>query len=142
MKALSLTQPWAWLVVNGGKNIENRRWNTNLRGEFLIHASKKMTERDYFAAALALDQLSGAQVSVAQMPPFHELKLGGIVGLANLVHVFEPDENRRPWSADGQYGFVLEDVSATPFIPCRGMLNFWEVPVEVLAALAAAEGRR
>ncbi|WP_245839042.1 ASCH domain-containing protein [Yersinia kristensenii] len=39
MKALSIRQPWAWLIVNGYKDIENRTWNTKCRGPVLIHAS-------------------------------------------------------------------------------------------------------
>lgn len=41
MKALSILQPWAWLITAGHKDIENRRWWTNYRGPFLIHAGKK-----------------------------------------------------------------------------------------------------
>ncbi|WP_229215634.1 ASCH domain-containing protein [Duganella sp. CY15W] len=40
MKALSIRQPWAWLIVNGYKDIENRSWSTNVRGKVLVHASK------------------------------------------------------------------------------------------------------
>lgn len=40
MKALSIKQPWAALVVHGIKDIENRTWSTKRRGEVLIHASK------------------------------------------------------------------------------------------------------
>lgn len=43
MKALSIRQPWAWLILHGGKDIENRSWNTNFRGRFLIHAAAGMT---------------------------------------------------------------------------------------------------
>jgi hypothetical protein len=32
LRALSLRQPWAWLVANGYKDIENRSWRTNHRG--------------------------------------------------------------------------------------------------------------
>ena len=28
MKVLVVRQPWAWLIVNGFKDIENRSWNT------------------------------------------------------------------------------------------------------------------
>ena len=41
-KCLSLKQPYADLVVSGRKTIELRTWNTKLRGEFLVHASKKV----------------------------------------------------------------------------------------------------
>ncbi len=40
MKALSLLQPWATLVVIGVKQIETRSWSTAYRGPLLIHASK------------------------------------------------------------------------------------------------------
>ena len=43
MKALSIRQPWAWLIVNGHKDIENRSWPTRFRGPVLIHAAKGMT---------------------------------------------------------------------------------------------------
>ena len=32
MKALSIRQPWSWLILHGGKDIENRSWRTNVRG--------------------------------------------------------------------------------------------------------------
>ena len=31
MKAISIRQPWAWLVVNGHKDVENRTWRTKHR---------------------------------------------------------------------------------------------------------------
>jgi len=40
MKVLSLTQPWATLVVLGLKRIETRSWATSYRGELGIHAAK------------------------------------------------------------------------------------------------------
>jgi hypothetical protein len=39
MKIISIRQPWADLIVNGSKNIENRSWPTSYRGPVLIHAS-------------------------------------------------------------------------------------------------------
>ncbi len=41
MKALSLFQPWAMLVVLGHKRCETRCWQTEHRGPLLIHASGK-----------------------------------------------------------------------------------------------------
>ena len=41
MKALSLTQPWAELVVLGEKQWETRSWRTSHRGRIAIHAAKK-----------------------------------------------------------------------------------------------------
>jgi hypothetical protein len=38
VKALTIRQPWAWAIIYAGKNIENRSWNTKLRGTIAIHA--------------------------------------------------------------------------------------------------------
>ncbi len=38
MKAISIHQPWADLIVFGHKDIENRSWTTRYRGRMLIHA--------------------------------------------------------------------------------------------------------
>lgn len=32
MKAISILQPWAWLIVNRYKPVENRGWYTFFRG--------------------------------------------------------------------------------------------------------------
>jgi len=41
MKALSMHQPWAQMILDGVKTIETRKWSTNYRGEILICASKQ-----------------------------------------------------------------------------------------------------
>ena len=47
MKALSIRQPWATLILHGQKDIENRSWATRQRGQVLIHASKGMTRDEW-----------------------------------------------------------------------------------------------
>ena len=39
MKALSLKQPWANLILSGRKTIETRKWKTSYRGDLLICSS-------------------------------------------------------------------------------------------------------
>ena len=69
MKALSLKQPYAELVVEGKKKIELRNWKTKYRGEFFIHASKNP------------DKESMKRFGFTALP------LGFIVGKANLIDV-------------------------------------------------------
>lgn len=38
MKALTISQPYASLIANGEKWVENRVWQTSYRGELAIHA--------------------------------------------------------------------------------------------------------
>ncbi len=46
MKCLSVSQPFADLIIHGKKIIELRRWNTSFRGEFLIHSPLKISPDD------------------------------------------------------------------------------------------------
>ena len=43
---LSLTQPWALLLVLGEKRNETRSWMRSFRGRLLIHAASKWSEAD------------------------------------------------------------------------------------------------
>jgi len=127
MKALSLTQPWAWLVVHGGKTCENRKWNTTFRGRFLIHASKKMTFDDYAVAKQTQFDVCGFEA----LPPMNAVRYGGIVGVATLADVVLPGSRKHRWHFPDQYGFVLRDVRPLPFVACPGALGLWAVPEEI-----------
>lgn len=121
MKALSIRQPWAWLILNAGKDIENRDWPTSFRGRFLIHASKGMTRDEYEGGQDTLWDIDQR----IRYPAFEELQRGGIVGTAVLVDCVRKSES--PWFF-GEYGFELRDVMPLPFRPFKGALGFFEVP--------------
>lgn len=53
MKAITITEPWASLIMIGAKTIETRSWPTSYRGPIAIHAAKGMTKDDL---AFAFDQ--------------------------------------------------------------------------------------
>ena len=116
MKALSIKQPWAWAILRKGKDIENRKWKTNLRGYFWIHASKTIDENapidlrlEYLKASLKLDQATN---------------LGGIIGSVELVDVVKKSDSK--WF-QGPVGFVLRNPHQINFTPHKGQLNFFEV---------------
>lgn len=114
---LSIQQPWAWLIVNGYKDIENRTWPTNFRGRFLIHASKRMTRADYFACKLFITGFTNLK-----LPPMPVLPRGGIVGEAVLLDCVRVDHS--DWFV-GPFGFVLGQAKPLPFKPMKGALKFF-----------------
>ena len=118
MKALSIRQPWAWLIVNGWKNVENREWSTRFRGRFLVHAGKGMTRADYDAC-----RLFGEAFTALELPPMGALERGGIIGEAVLVDSVRHHESE--WFC-GPWGFVLDEARPLPFEPCKGALGFFE----------------
>ena len=117
MKALSLKQPWAELIVSGRKKIEIRSWNTKFRGEFLIHSSKIPDKNGMKKFGFG-----------------DELPLGKIVGKAKLINV-KKYENEGDFDKDKDlhlakegpncYGFILEDIERVKKIECNGKLGFW-----------------
>lgn len=128
MKALSIRQPWAWLILNAGKDIENREWPTRFRGRVLIHTGKGMTSDEYDDA---MDLASRLCRSLA-LPSYESLERGGIVGEAEIAGCVTASDS--PWFF-GQYGFVLREPKVLPFIPFRGQLGFFDVEEEILHAL-------
>lgn len=115
MKALSILQPWAWLIANGHKDIENRVWPTRYRGAFLIHAGKRWGEEQR-------DDLAWIREEFPQIEMPATFDLGGLVGQARLLDCVEYSAS--PWF-NGPYGFVIGAAAPLPFTPCRGMLNFF-----------------
>lgn len=124
MKAISIRQPDAWLVVNGWKDIENRAWKTQYRGVIAVHASgKAMTkgDREYLAAV--------CEVLGIPVPDDSELPTGGIVGLVEVVDCVTAHES--VWF-DGPIGWVLGKYLPVKFIPCKGKLGLFDCPVDLI----------
>lgn len=48
MKAITIKEPWASLIVQGFKKYEFRSWKTNYRGKVLIHAGLSKENIDRF----------------------------------------------------------------------------------------------
>ncbi len=133
MKALSIRQPWAWLIVNGLKDIENRGWATWVRGPVLIHAAKGMTRDEYEDCIAVCHSVSETRPFPPNtiLPAFNHLERGGIVGRAAIVDCVE--RSMSPWFY-GPFGFVLSEASLLPFRPCNGRLGFFDVPDEMVSS--------
>ena len=79
MKAILIRQPWAWLIVQGYKDVETRTWSTKYRGPILIHAAKTLNP-----AFDELCQVLREEFDI-EVPPRKQLPRGGIVGQATIV---------------------------------------------------------
>lgn len=128
MKAISIRQPWAWLIVNGYKDIENRSWDTKYRGMVLIHASKGMTRKEYAAAQAVCESFPPLQR--VTLPPFDKLERGGIVGYAYIESTTR--ESSSPWFF-GPVGFQLLFANPLTFLPMKGRLSFFETGYGIAA---------
>ncbi len=121
MKALSIRQPYAWLVVNGYKDVENRTRPISYRGPILIHASLAPISRDEDEYIRACLREVGYEIL-----PTREMERGGIVGSAEIIDCVEYDES--PWFV-GPYGYILANQSILEFRPAKGRLGLFEIPL-------------
>ena len=122
MKCLSVSQPFAELIILGKKTIELRKWNTNYRGELLIHSPLKIRKED--AKRLKIDK---------------KFVTGAIVGKVEIYDVKKYDSQKQVKSDqkfhfasksfhDRTYGFLLKNAKAFRVpIPYKGQLGLFEV---------------
>ncbi|MEM6938859.1 MAG: hypothetical protein AAF943_00275 [Pseudomonadota bacterium] len=120
--ALSVRQPWAWAIIHGGKEIENRslgsiRAGGMVPGRICIHAATGMKEDEYRYAHWRL-----ARHRVACPRP-DELIRGGIIGTVEVAEIITQSESE--WFG-GEAGLRLADPVAVPPIPAGGALGYFE----------------
>lgn len=119
MRALSIQQPWAWLIVNGHKDIENRNWRCHFRGPVLIHAGKRIDRDAMEDLRDGYHPVSGDRLDL-DLPEIFET--GGIVGEAVIADCVE--RSTSAWFV-GRFGIVMRDARPLDFRPCKGALGFF-----------------
>lgn len=117
--ALSIRQPWAWLIVNGFKDLENRNWRTHFRGRIFVHAAKGMTGAEYGDCREFALRIRPA----IPFPEFDDLPRGGIVGAVDVTGCV--CDSPSPWFV-GDFGFTLANPELLAFRPSRGALGFFK----------------
>lgn len=126
MKCLSVSQPYADLIVQGKKTIELRTWNTKYRGEFLVHAPFKI-KKDA-CKRLGIDET--------------KLRTGVIIGKAEIYDVKVYDsvselksDYKKHFATEEflrhRYGFLLKKPRKLNIpIPYKGSLGFFNVNLD------------
>lgn len=80
MKAITIKQPWASLIVDGLKDIENRTWKTKFRGRVLIHASMKPMKPFKFTQEQTIEMMNHKAFGIE-----HEHPNSCIIGSVEIV---------------------------------------------------------
>ena|SRR3990167_1062667 len=138
MKALSIRQPWAWLICSGYKGIENRGWSTKFRGRIYVHAGLQFDFNAGLVPSINWDDGSLQPVHEAYhlLPSDAKDALmllalswknqSALIGEVDIVDCVT--ESDSPWFLSGKYGFVLANpVLYKQPVPYRGRLRFFEV---------------
>jgi hypothetical protein len=115
VRALSVRQPWATLIVDGVKTVENRTWDTTHRGPLAIHAARTPVELR------------------ARREPLDHYVFGAVIGVVDLVDVVR--DHPSEWAINGCYHWLLASprrLRGGP-VTVRGRLGLF--PVELLDEL-------
>lgn len=135
MRAMTVRQPWAWAIIHGGKDIENRSRNIagQYRGLVAIHAGLQ-------------DDPAGLKVPQS-LPSARMAKRRGVVlGVVELVGAHKNDPNSllcdgcsSRW-AQTDAGVHLVLANARPLrnpIQCRGALGLWTPDADLVRRIEA-----
>ncbi|MFI5302724.1 MAG: ASCH domain-containing protein [Polyangiales bacterium] len=149
MRALSIQQPWAQLMVRGATHHEVRTWTTDYRGRLAIHASAKAPVYQALADAQRDLQMRqrferegwrdrDALLALPRSAVIGTVELKRIVRVADLDFkldvVFEPDETDYAWE-------FADAIEIEPVIGVHGKLKLWTLDAEAAQVVTAAEAR-
>jgi hypothetical protein len=117
-RVLTIRQPWAWAIIHGGKDVENRSWPTKHRGPLLIHAGSAFEADGYGTVE---------QLATRRPPATGEFIHGAIIGVVDLVDCQQDVVSA--WAVPGQWHWVLRNPrSFDQAVPCPGKLGLWRPP--------------
>ena len=142
MKAITIWQPWAELIILGFKQHETRSWATTYRGKIAIHAGKfhRLPHSVYTEIAEAIgippEEYAGSWLAAAEAGK--GVHFGAVIGTATLTGSYSTEYLRRTLPeqeialgdfTDGRHGWKLEKpIRIDPPIPARGgRQGLWEL---------------
>jgi len=114
VRALTICQPYATLILEGTKRVENRTWETKYRGRLYIHAGR---DRSW----LSIQKVDGVEWDAISNRPVVDLPFGAVIAIATLVDCVGMDDieagkydERYPWlraheHAIGPWCWIIED---------------------------------
>lgn len=139
MKAITIWQPWASLLVTDQKKYETRSWATSYRGPIAIHAAKRPVRRtiDALAEGDLWETLALFESLFPGPGELVQLSTGAIVGTAILarcnlideafVAKLTPQERALGDFTLGRYAWEFQEkIPVAPPIPVKGMQGLWE----------------
>lgn len=143
-RCLTVKNPWAYLIVHGIKDVENRTWKTNYRGNVFIHASAQSVS--------PLEVLTREQflaIDLYTMPMIDSyFEISRIIGSVEIVDcvlntksiwtaINKSSSNKEEVFGEsvelGGYKWILRNpvVFEEPILNVRGKLNLWKPTFEI-----------
>lgn len=145
MKTITIKQPWASLIVEGVKDIENRKWPTKFRGRVLVHAGADnlLKKCEFIDDLLSVEQIINTSNNNKETEIFgSKLYTSSIIGSVEIVDCVMNHPSvwaeksfdayveglKEPIKSVKVYNWVLANPVKfdKPIENVKGKLNFWE----------------
>ena len=124
MKCLSVSQPFADLIISGKKTIELRSWNTKFRGEFLIHSPLKIRVKDSKRLKINKKFITGAIIGKAQLYDVKKYNSLKEIKLDQKFHFASKKFQTKT------FGFMLKNAKPLRIpIPWKGQLGIFDAKI-------------
>ncbi|MFV0536795.1 MAG: ASCH domain-containing protein [Dysgonomonas sp.] len=127
-KAITIKQPYPYLICTGIKDIENRTWKTKYRGRVYIHASANYDNRHRNMAQLftrhqwkALEG-TGMHIMIAT----NSFDRSSIIGYVDIIDCIQ--NSTSIWALPDHYNWILSNpvLFDKPIENVKGSLSFWD----------------
>ena len=138
MKAITIKQPWATLIVLGEKKFETRSWQTKYRGPIAIHAGKTIDKNacndSWIKGVLKEhgitsynDLPTGVVLATAELRECHKVIVTlGYVSVFTSGKAIEGLEVAFGDYTEGRYAWELDNLKVLDeTIPAKGQLSLW-----------------
>lgn len=136
IRGLSLTRPWEFAFLRGGKRIENRGWRPSgrLRGCYIALCTAQSwceEDREFIAEITGLEVPTKKESQHSQI--FAVCRWNGGIALETpesnepglIATGMEIPEDQQRWFF-GPFGWMLDDfVALKKPVPCKGALGLW-----------------
>jgi hypothetical protein len=135
IKGLTISQPFASLIADGEKWVENRTWSTRYRGWLAIHAGKGT---QYLTKSELAEYPTGCVIAVAM--------------LVDCVSILKADPDEKIGNSSKTYGMLAEHKHAEgPYmwvldrvkklsqpVQCNGAQGLWSIDKPLLEKILSA----
>jgi hypothetical protein len=135
IKAITIRQPWAELILRGRKPFELRSWKTHYRGPLVIHAAARVDAEDARHFGLNPEKLiTGAFVGVAILSDVRPYT-------RQDARLLKKRRAGHGWFA-GNFSWVLKKPQRIPPVKAKGQLGLFKVPRAVQCSCEALNAFR
>jgi len=108
--------------MSGKKTIELRKWNTNFRGEFLVHAPIKIKIEDCKRLKITKKLVTGVIIGKAELYDVKKYNSSKEVRKDQKLHFASKNFQ------DKMFGFKIKNAKSLRIpIPLKGQLGFFDV---------------